>query len=299
MVVAAATTVAPLWAMAENQEVAEQIAASLQESGQLQGFKIGVRYEEGTAWLSGRVSSQEELDAALQLASETEGVTRVVNNLSVGASAEDTTPLRHIANALGAEQVGRPITTDLTVASASLPGERLRHMARADRLPAEFATGPASHASASVKRPYEIAKTSRTRTTTKQPSSTRTAQRQTVAVPTAYMQQPVPTMGQPIPQYMSPVGGGVAPAQYDQPYLPNYSWPSYAAYPNYAALTYPKQYSPTAWPYIGPFYPYPQVPLGWRKVVLEWHDGWWHLDFDDGSCKEGYLSGLFRFPWKH
>ena len=25
-------------------------------------------------------------------------------------------------------------------------------------------------------------------------------------------------------------------------------------------------------PYIGPFYPYPQVPLGWRKVQLEWDD---------------------------
>jgi hypothetical protein len=77
------------------------------------------------------------------------------------------------------------------------------------------------------------------------------------------------------------VGGGVAPARYDQPYMPNYAWPSYAAYPNYAAVAYPRQYSPTAWPYIGPFYPYPQVPLGWRKVTLEWDDGWWFLDFDD------------------
>ena len=70
------------------------------------------------------------------------------------------------------------------------------------------------------------------------------------------------------------------------PAMPNYAWPSYAAYPNYAAVTYPKQYSPTAWPYIGPFYPYPQVPLGWRKVTLEWSDGWWFLDFKDSpaSC---------------
>ena len=51
--------------------------------------------------------------------------------------------------------------------------------------------------------------------------------------------------------------------------------------PNYAAVQYPTQYSPTAWPYIGPFYPYPQVPLGWRRVSLEWDDGWWFLDFDD------------------
>jgi hypothetical protein len=84
----------------------------------------------------------------------------------------------------------------------------------------------------------------------------------------------------PVPPYMPGMGSGPPPA-YDQPHLPNYSWPSYAAYPNYAALTYPKQYSPTAWPYIGPFYPYPQVPLGWRKVSLEWDDGWWFLDFYD------------------
>ena len=85
----------------------------------------------------------------------------------------------------------------------------------------------------------------------------------------------------PQPSFVPGTGGGVAPVGYDQPQLPAYAWPSYAPYPNYAALTYPKQYSPTAWPYIGPFYPYPQVPLGWRKVSLEWDDGWWFLDFKD------------------
>ncbi len=87
----------------------------------------------------------------------------------------------------------------------------------------------------------------------------------------------------PIPAYVPGAGGTIAPARYDQPHMPAYAWPSYAAYPNYAALTYPRQYSPTAWPFIGPFYPYPQVPLGWRKVTLEWDDGWWMLDFRD-SC---------------
>jgi hypothetical protein len=85
----------------------------------------------------------------------------------------------------------------------------------------------------------------------------------------------------PRPMYSSASPAGVAPIRYDQPCMPNYAWPSYAAYPNYAALTYPKQYSPSAWPYIGPFYPYPQVPLEWRKVTLEWDDGWWFLDFKD------------------
>ncbi|MCY2992568.1 MAG: BON domain-containing protein [Planctomycetota bacterium] len=85
--------------------------------------------------------------------------------------------------------------------------------------------------------------------------------------------------GSPIPAHMPSPGAAQVPARYDHPNLPGYAWPSYAAYPNYAAVTYPKQYSPTAWPYIGPFYPYPQVPLGWRKVTLKWDDGWWQLNF--------------------
>jgi len=66
---------------------------------------------------------------------------------------------------------------------------------------------------------------------------------------------------------------------YDLPNLPNHSWPTYASYPNYAQVTYPKEYGASAWPYIGPFYPYPQVPLGWRQVQLEWDDGSWNLNF--------------------
>ena len=92
---------------------------------------------------------------------------------------------------------------------------------------------------------------------------------------------PVPMQGgsmAPVPMQGGPSYGGGAP-RYDQPNMPNYAWPSYAAAPNYAAVTYPKQYSASAWPYIGPFYPYPQVPLGWRKVALEWDDGLWYLDF--------------------
>jgi hypothetical protein len=90
----------------------------------------------------------------------------------------------------------------------------------------------------------------------------------------AYTQQ---ISGQPMAEV--PAAAGVARARFDHPTMPGYAWPSYAAYPNYAAVTYPRQYSPTAWPYIGPFYPYPQVPLGWRKVTMEWDDGWWWLDF--------------------
>ncbi len=85
-------------------------------------------------------------------------------------------------------------------------------------------------------------------------------------------------MQSPVPMNMGQSYGAGVP-RYDQPQMPGYAWPSYAAYPNYSAVTYPKQYSASAWPYIGPFYPYPQVPLGWRRVALEWDDGLWYLDF--------------------
>ncbi len=106
---------------------------------------------------------------------------------------------------------------------------------------------------------------------------------------TVHQAAPARPQGRQMPVAFAPAAGaqpvamnaasGVARARYDHPTMPGYAWPSYAAYPNYGAVTYPKQYSPAAWPYIGPFYPYPQVPLGWRKVTLQWDDGWWFLDF--------------------
>ncbi len=99
--------------------------------------------------------------------------------------------------------------------------------------------------------------------------------------PTAVSQAPVnvaANIGNPMP---ASYGGGGAGITTDNPQLPGYAWPAYAAAPNYAAVSYPRQYSASAWPYIGPFYPYPQVPLGWRKVTMEWDDGWWYLDFND------------------
>ena len=80
-------------------------------------------------------------------------------------------------------------------------------------------------------------------------------------------------------------GYGSNPAMYNGPSLPDYAWPSYAQYPNSAAVTYPQQYSASAFPYIGPFYPYPQVPLGWRDATLRWDDGQWNLQFRQRTDK--------------
>ncbi len=101
--------------------------------------------------------------------------------------------------------------------------------------------------------------------------------------PAAYAQQPppVPPSAGPMMQASAsaPMAMGGA-GHLSHPHLPAHAWPAYAQYPNSAAVTYPTQYSASAFPYIGPFYPYPQVPLGWRDVRLQWDDGFWHVNFN-------------------
>ena len=87
------------------------------------------------------------------------------------------------------------------------------------------------------------------------------------------------------PQAYGHPGMGASQATYNNPSLPDYAWPSYAQYPNSAAVNYPTQYSASAFPYIGPFYPYPQVPLGWRDATLRWDDGQWNLLFRSRTDK--------------
>jgi len=306
MVVAAATVLTPIWAMAGNQEVAEKVAAALRKSGQLKSYKIGVKYQDGTAWLRGRVASLEQMNSALKLAFQTPGVTRVVNDLTIGSNDATEGPaqptVRQVAGAVHPERIARlgaaaPGTKSqrVQVDPAAAKQAEPRPTSVAERVAATFQRAPAKQVSATQPQeatPAQLAQPQMVMVAMVPPGA------QGQPTPVAYVQggAPIPlgqVSGGPIPQYTMPVGGGVAQARYDQPQMPNYTWPSYAAHPNYAALTYPKQYSPTAWPYIGPFYPYPQVPLGWRKVTMEWHDGWWQLDFDDGP-RRGFCSGLFR-----
>lgn len=292
LVVAATATMVPGLARADNQEVANQIAKTLQDSGQLSNYRIAVKYQDGTAWLKGRVQSQAQMNAALKLVLQTDGVNRVVNQLALSspktaanapASRPATNPRQRPRAEVvetGAVESPRAGVTerirrifakeDRQPNAGSSPQRSPRQsLGRAQRVPSSFIPAPARQAAvteATMVPPEAIPVRVDGRYSGR-------------PLPIAYVQAAPQQPGGPLPAYVAGTGGGVAPARYDQPHLPNYSWPSYAAYPNYAALTYPRQYSPTAWPFIGPFYPYPQVPLGWRKVVLEWDDGWWMLDF--------------------
>jgi hypothetical protein len=78
--------------------------------------------------------------------------------------------------------------------------------------------------------------------------------------------------GEPMPVWQAP-----PPNPYDlnPPKMPPYAWPTYAPYNNYSRVAYPTLYPYNSWPFIGPVYPFPKVPPGWRKVSLEWQDGFW------------------------
>lgn len=84
-------------------------------------------------------------------------------------------------------------------------------------------------------------------------------------------------VGGPLPTEPAPVAAPNFPV-YDPngPSLPQNAWPTYAPYPNASRIGYPEAYPYNAFPYIGPYYPFPKVPLGWRSVKLEWEDGHWY-----------------------
>jgi hypothetical protein len=77
---------------------------------------------------------------------------------------------------------------------------------------------------------------------------------------------------EPVPVFQAPPP---SPPDLNPPKLPPYAWPTYAPYNNYSRVAYPEAYPYNAWPFIGPPYPFPKVPLGWRAVKLEWDDGYW------------------------
>lgn len=240
----AVTSLLPALGMANDQQIADFIKNRLQteqRNGNLRGFNVDMRVDRGTVWFKGHVSNSDQEMLILRTAQQ--------------------------AGHLGVVQ----IVDDIDLKSAE---PRV-----ADSVaPAPFRNADYQQQSAQ-QNPYR--QTSR-QEYIQASTPARTTQPNAIAggQPLAFA-----TAGQPpAPQDCyggAPAYGAHVAMPAEAPSLPGYAWPGYAAHPNYGAVTYPKQYSPSAWPYIGPFYPYPQVPLGWRKVSLEWDDGWWMLDFND------------------
>jgi hypothetical protein len=231
----------PTVAQADDQRIAEFIKSKLQahqQAGNLRGFNIDLKVEQGTVWFTGYAANQQQEDLILQTAQQAGhlGATQIVDDIEIKTSVVEPssatmTPV--VQQAPVAQQVNYQVPTSPIATGAPLG------------VPAQLGNG--------IEPSYG-------------PMNGSFAPVSQVANNTP---MPMP-MG-----YTGDQGMGGAPN------LPGYAWPAYAASPNYAAVNYPKQYSPSAWPYIGPFYPYPQVPMGWRRVELQWDDGWWFLDFHD------------------
>jgi BON domain len=263
----------PTVSSAGNREVSQRIAAELHSSGRMSDYNIGVTFDKGTVYLRGRVANEAQAKAAVEMTEAMPGVTEVINKLEIkqGSSRRESSQKQPTSqSADNGEQVSA------NVRQAVFPDPTV---------PADGAASGNDAAAAMPTTPKAAARAVPAAAPKAQPIprsfAPRMAQRAAMGGQMPEMPGGGRVGGGPLPMYAPGVGGGAAPVSYDQPHMPNYAWPSYAAYPNYAAVSYPRQYSPTAWPYIGPFYPYPQVPLGWRKVTLEWDDGWWFLDFDD------------------
>jgi hypothetical protein len=299
---------------AGDQEIAQQIVQKLQaekKAGGLKGFSIDLSVEEGTVWLSGRVANDDQQAKALDIARRIPGVKQVVNDLEVATPT--TSPRNVFANMTNAVQraMNRQITREDNLQQTGgeetgAIGSGVQHAFTQPVVqaappvaatPGYYGT-PAPQAYAQPQQYYAQATPVYAGSRSQVPLAFAPAQQAAYNVGPGVgsgagggidagagigpgIAADGYSSGGPVPMHLPGSGIGMAPARYDHPHMPGYAWPSYAAYPNYAAVTYPKQYSPTAWPYIGPFYPYPQVPLGWRKVTLEWDDGWWMLDFKD------------------
>jgi osmotically-inducible protein OsmY len=267
-----------------DEEIAKAIFGRLsqaKQNGQLRNFKLDMNVEDGTVWMNGQVTSPKYKNLALDIASRTRGVVKVVDQIAVHAVPAIQTSNQQQGSSRRAPDV-------VPVANAPSP---IYHPAPAQAAPIQTApiqTAPIQTApiqTAPIQAAPIQAAPIQAAPIQAAPIQAAPIQAQLQAVPMQQMQQV--QQYQPVAQpaqmmgYPSYQAGGIAAARYDHPHLPQYAWPSYAAHANYGAVTYPQQYSAHAWPYIGPFYPYPQVPLGWRRVELKWKDGWWMLDFKE------------------
>jgi hypothetical protein len=210
---------------ANNQQLADILAARLRDSGRLQNYTVDIRVQGGVVELNGTVADQPQHEEVLRLVQGVPGVERVIDRVCLtvtpGITRVQAPPVRN-------EPPGKlpePIPE----------GPRTPNGPSMDRRPAPPAGGI-----------------------------------------------PVPGPGpEPAPMFQAP-----APGPYDlsQPRMPPYAWPTYAPYNNFSRVAYPEAYPYNAWPFIGPVYPFPKIPLGWRSVKLEWDDGYWWFSRVANKC---------------
>ena len=260
----------PAVSMADDQQIADYIKSRLQaeqQRGNLRGFNVDMRVDRGTVWFKGFVANPQQEMLILRTAQQGGhlGVVQVVDDIEIRATN---------TNVAITQAPQQPITIQQPIqmppAIQPVQTQPIAILQQPLAMPQQPITGQVAIQQNGIQMPMP-------NTIPQQPlaAGPATAANAPMAFASTSRQE---VQAQPMSAAMT---GGNMGMTAESPNLPGYAWPGYAPHPNHAALTYTTQYSPQAWPYIGPFYPYPQVPLGWRKVELEWDDGWWYLDFHD------------------
>ena|SRR5579872_29633 len=252
-----------------NQELAERVAKALKQAN-LSHYEIDIDVRSGVVTLVGKIAKDEQRKAAEKAVRSVPGVTQIIDRLEVVDSRQRAAVQHAVASMprspVRSRQYVQQAGGVVQQAGGRGPGSGLSPDQEDEGLSAQFAAPPAQFAGPPAQ--FAGAPGGMTGGYAQDPRVAFAG-----AAPAQLATTPVAA---PPGSYPGSAGGH---AIYNQPNFPNNAWPTYAQYPNYAAVSYPSQYSASAWPYIGPFYPYPQVPLGWRKATLEWDDGYWHLNF--------------------
>ncbi|MBL4883735.1 MAG: BON domain-containing protein [Planctomycetaceae bacterium] len=299
-----------------NQQVAEQVAGALRQA-RLTGRDINIEYKNGVATLTGMISDSRQKATAEQVVMQVASVNKVDNRLGLmtpdanqaitqaafqaptrspvqqaNFQAAPGTPIASPIQQVGSTQPASSKGSNQQVANSIAQALQSTGLSGYD-IGISYKNGVASlegsvgtsqqraQVSQVVSRVPGVRSVNNQLGVSNAPVTQTAAFQQNYAPPSPGGQPQFNGQVPPRPMMASHAHPGPGPVNpvYNQPNLPNYAWPTYAASPNYSAVTYPKQYSANAFPYIGPFYPYPQVPLGWRSSTLEWDDGQWQLKF--------------------
>ena len=291
---------------AYNTQMANSIASALRAAG-LSGYDIRIRFQANKAELTGSIADAGQKAAVTRVVTGVEGVGTVDNQLKVmpaKAAAASKTSLKP-----GLKPGLNPEIKPATIAATPKvnPADKLANQKMAEQIARTLGAAQLSSYDIEIRFRQGIAQLAGTVNSLQErayveqiaasvPGVLKVENQLALGRRPAGLQQaayePAPPGPGPVPGPPGAAGPGMPPPPsyghpggrasntvYNMPNMPNYAWPSYAAYPNSSQISYPKQYSASAWPYIGPFYPYPQIPMGWRAAQLEWDDGHWNLNF--------------------
>lgn len=231
-----------------DQQLADTLAGKLAQSSALSGYQVDVSCSAGTVEITGSVRNDEQRAEVMKTIRGTTGVKKIIDKLS-------------IRNDVQTVQATEPTPASI---GQSLPGTGappMQFQGQGMMMPGGPG-GPGGYAPGGFG-----------------PGGP----------PAAGPMQGGPGGGgygtDPTPMMVPPTGG-----MYDSsaPRMPPYAWPTYAPYNNYSRVGYPTEYPQNAFPFIGPFYPFPKVPLGYRAIKLEWEDGHWFYG----------RNGTMRDHWK-